>query len=153
MSGIGKYYQEIYLQDLSRSEAQDMLESLLKTESLPSDLKRLVQPHAVLPVRVGPRAIPDDIVASVTTFFLLFLTTFAGGGLLLSAMGLDMVTAFSASAASLGNIGPGFGHVGPTLTYAPLPAVAKLLLIGMMIVGRLELYTMLVLLFLWRRIK
>ena len=73
--------------------------------------------------------------------------------LALAAMGLDMVTAFSASAASLGNIGPGFGHVGPTLTYAPLPAAAKLLFVALMIVGRLELYTMLVLFFLWRRLK
>ncbi len=66
-------------------------------------------------------------------------------------MGLDMVSAFSASAACIGNIGPGFGVVGPTQTYAPLPDLAKLLLIVLMIVGRLELYTVLVLLFLWRR--
>ena len=124
---------------------------MIVAKKLATDLKRLVQPRAVFPVRVGLRAIPDDIVTSVTTFFLLFLAVFATGGLLLSAMGLDMVTAFSASAASLGNIGPGFGHVGPTLTYAPLPAAAKLLLVVMMLVGRLEVYTLLVLLFLWRR--
>jgi trk system potassium uptake protein TrkH len=66
-------------------------------------------------------------------------------------MGLDFVSAFSASATCIGNIGPGFGLVGPTHTFAPLPDLAKLLLVGMMIVGRLELYTVLVLLFLWRR--
>jgi len=65
-------------------------------------------------------------------------------------MGVDPESAFSASAACLGNIGPGFGAVGPTMTYAPLPAVAKLLLSALMIVGRLELYTILVLLFLKR---
>jgi trk system potassium uptake protein TrkH len=126
---------------------------MIVAKKLISDLKRLVQPHAVLPVRVGKRAIPEEIVTSVTTFFLLFLTSFAAGGLLLSLMGLDMVTAFSASAASLGNIGPGFALVGPTQTYAPLPAPAKLLLVALMLVGRLELYTMLVLVFLWRRFK
>ena len=125
---------------------------MIVAKKLITDLKRLVQPRAVLPVRVGKRAIPDDVVTSVTTFFLLFLATFAAGGLVLAAMGLDMVTAFSASAASLGNIGPGFGHVGPTLSYAPLPAAAKLVLVVLMIVGRLELYTMLVLPFLWRRV-
>jgi trk system potassium uptake protein TrkH len=66
-------------------------------------------------------------------------------------MGLDFVSAFSASAACIGNIGPGFGQVGPTHTFAPLPDPAKLMLAGLMIVGRLELYTVLVLLFFWRR--
>ena len=98
---------------------------MIVAKKLISDLQRLVQPHAVLPVRIGRRAIPEEIVTSVTTFFLLFLTSFACGGLLLSMMGLDMVTAFSASAASLGNIGPGFAAVGPTQTYAPLPAPAR----------------------------
>jgi len=126
---------------------------MIVTKKLISDLKRLVQPHAVLPVRIGARAIPDEIVTSVTTFFLLFLACFAAGGLVLAMMGLDMVTAFSASAASLGNVGPGFAVVGPTQTYAPLPAPAKLVLVALMLVGRLELYTMLVLLFLWRRFK
>ena len=126
---------------------------MIVAKKLIVDLKRLVQPHAILPVRVGRRAIPEDVVTSVTTFFLLFLTTFAAGGLVLSMMGLDMVSAFSASAASLGNIGPGFNLVGPTQTYAPLPVPAKIVLVVMMIVGRLELYTMLVLIFLWKRVK
>ena len=124
---------------------------MIVAKKLIVDLKRMLQPHAVLPVRIGPRAIPDDVVTSVTTFFILFLTLFAGGGLLLSLMGLDFVSAFSASAACIGNIGPGFGAVGPTHTFAPLPDLAKLLLVGLMIVGRLELYTVLVLLFMWRR--
>jgi len=126
---------------------------MIVAKKLIVDLRRLLQPHAVLPVRIGPRAIPDEVVTSVTTFFILFLTLFAGGGLLLSLMGLDFVSAFSASAACIGNIGPGFGLVGPTQTYAPLPDLAKLLLVVLMIVGRLELYTVLMLLFLWRRTK
>jgi trk system potassium uptake protein TrkH len=124
---------------------------MIVAKKLIVDLKRLLQPHAVLPVRIGPRAIPDEVVTSVTTFFILFLTLFAAGGLLLGLMGMDFVSAFSASAACIGNIGPGFGLVGPTQTYALLPDPAKLLLVGLMIVGRLELYTVLVLLFFWRR--
>ncbi len=114
------------------------------------DIRRLVQPHAVLPVRVGARAIPEGIVTSVTSFVLLFVALFAAGGLLLTLMGIDPATAFSASAACLGNVGPGLGDVGPTATYAPLPAPAKLLLAALMIVGRLELYTVLVLVFVLR---
>ena len=122
---------------------------LIVTKKIAVDLKRLVRPHAVLPLRVGD-AIPDDVVSAVTTFFVLFLVLFAAGGLALTMMGLDPESAFSASAACLGNIGPGFGSVGPTMTYAPLPAAAKLMLAVLMIVGRLELYTVLVLLFLKR---
>ena len=115
------------------------------------DLKRMLQPHAVLPVRVGNKAIPEDDVTSVTTYFILFLSLFAIGGLLLTGLGLDMVSAFSASATCLGNIGPGFGVVGPAETFVGLPAAAKLILAALMIVGRLELYTVLVTLFLARR--
>ena len=114
------------------------------------DLRGLIQPHAVLPVRMGRKAIPQEVVTSVTTFLILFLALFALGGLLLSLMGLDPVTAFSASAASIGNIGPAFGAVGPAENYASLPAPAKLVLVSLMVVGRLELYTVLVLLFLRR---
>jgi len=124
---------------------------MIVAKKLAVDLKRMLQPHAVLPVRIGALAVPEEVVASVTTFFILFLALFAGGGLLLGLMGLDPLSAFSASAACLGNIGPGFGQVGPTHTFAPLPDAAKLLLAGLMIVGRLELYTVLVLVFLWRR--
>jgi trk system potassium uptake protein TrkH len=126
---------------------------MIVAKKLGTDLKRLVQPYAVLPVRVGKRAIPDDVVTSVTTFFILFLVCFAAGGLLLGLMGLDLVSAFSASAACLGNIGPGLGDVGPVQNYAALPAPAKLILLVLMIVGRLELYTMLVLIYLWRGLK
>lgn len=128
-----------------------VVRALIVCKKLAADLRRLVQPSAVLPVRVGPRAIPEEVVTSVTTFVLMFVTVFAVGGLVLAMFGLDLVTAYSASAACLGNIGPGFGLVGPTQTYAPLPAPAKLVLLCMMIVGRLELYTVFVTLFLSRR--
>jgi trk system potassium uptake protein TrkH len=126
---------------------------MIVAKKLAIDLKRLVQPYAVLPVRVGKRAIPEEVVTSVTTFFILFLACFGLGGLLLSSMGIDMISAFSASAACLGNIGPGFGAVGPTANYAALPAAAKLVLLVLMLVGRLELYTMLVLVYIWRGIR
>lgn len=125
---------------------------LIAAKKVAMDLKQMAQPNAVLPVRVGRRAIPDNVVASVMTFLILFLALFAAGGVVLGGLGLDMVTAFSASATCLGNIGPGFVGVGPAMNYAHLPLMAKLLLTGFMIVGRLELYTMLVILFLSRRL-
>jgi trk system potassium uptake protein TrkH len=129
-----------------------VVRAMIVVKKLVVDLKRLVQPNAVLPVRIGRRAIPEEVVTSVTTFLILFMTLFAAGGLLLAMLGLDLVSAYSASAACLGNIGPGFGLVGPTESYAPLPAAAKLVLVAMMIVGRLELYTVLVTLYISRRL-
>ncbi len=124
---------------------------LIVVQKVAVDLRRMVRPHAMLPLRIGDKAIPEDVVSAVTTFFLLFLVLFTAGGMLLTLMGVDALSAFSASAACLGNIGPGFGAVGPTMNYAALPGLAKLLLALMMIVGRLELYTILVLFFLRRR--
>ena len=129
---------------------------MIVLRKLVSDLKRILRPHAVIPVRLGQRAIPEEIVTSVTTFFILFLSLFALGGLILSLLGYDMITAFSAAAACLGNIGPGFNLVGPTKNFAFFGAPAKLVLMAMMIIGRLELYTILVMLFVrprWRRRK
>ncbi len=112
-----------------------------------ADLKRILRPHAVIPVRLGTRAVPDSVVTSVTTFLILFLSLFAAGGLILSLMGHDMITAFAASAACLGNVGPGFGMVGPEQNYAFFEPQAKVVLMSLMIIGRLELYTILVILF------
>ena len=129
-----------------------VVRAMIVVKKLVVDLKRLVQPNAVLPVRIGRRAIPEEVVTSVTTFLILFVTLFAAGGLVLAMLGLDLVSAYSASAACLGNIGPGFGLVGPVESYAPLPVTAKLVLVAMMIVGRLELYTVLVTLYISRRL-
>jgi len=128
-----------------------VVRNVIVFRKLSTDLRRKIHPHAVLPVRLGARAIPDDVVASVTTFFILFLTLFTAGGLALVLLGLDPLTSFSASATCLGNVGPGFGIVGPDRTFAPLPVAAKLILVAEMLIGRLEIYTILILLFLRRR--
>ena len=125
---------------------------LIVFKKLGVELKRFLQPRGVFPVRVGRRAIPDDVVSQVTTFFLLFLALFVAGGLLLSMSGLDPVSAFSASATCLANVGPGFADVGPAHTMSQLPIVSKLILIALMITGRLELYTMLLALYLFRKL-
>ena len=135
----------------STSGSVKVVRILIVVKKVAVDLRRMVRPHAMLPLRVGRKAIPEDVVSAVTTFFLLFLVLFIAGGLLLTMMGLDVLSAFAASAACLGNVGPSFGAVGPTMNYSALPGPAKLLLALMMIVGRLELYTILVLFFLRRR--
>ena len=129
-----------------------VVRSLIVLKKLAVDLKRLLRPHAVLIVRVGNRSIPEDVVTSVTTFMLLFLGLFAAGGLTLGFLGVDLVTAFSASASCVANVGPGLAGVGPMTNYGHFPGAVKLVLAALMITGRLELYTILVLLFIrWRR--
>lgn len=117
------------------------------------ELRRLVHPRLVAPVRLGGRTVERQVVSSIFSFLGLYLGAFVLTGLLLAAMGIGLVEAFSAAIACLGNIGPGLGAVGPAGHYAHLPDMAKWLLALAMIVGRLEIYTVLVLLVpdFWRR--
>lgn len=109
------------------------------------ELRRLIHPRAVLPVKLQGRAVPDEVLTSVWGFFILFIVLFVVASAILAAMGLDLTTAFMAVAATIGNIGPGLGQVGPTDNYAHLPQAAKVILILCMVLGRLEVYTVFIL--------
>ena len=110
-----------------------------------TELRRLVHPRLVAPVKLGGRSVDRQIVDAVWAFMALYLATFLVVGIALAAMGVDFTTSFFASIACLGNIGPGLGEVGPVGNYANLPLAGKWLLSAAMIVGRLEVYTVLVL--------
>ena len=110
------------------------------------EITRLVHPRAVVPVRLGNNPVPREVVANVLGFFVLFMLVFVVGVLVMAEMGLDMATSFGSVAASLGNIGPGLGGVGPTDNYAAIPAAGKWFLTLLMLMGRLEIYTVIVLL-------
>jgi len=111
-----------------------------------SEFTRLLHPYAVVPVRMNMAAVPREVVTNVLGFFVLYIFLFGLGTFAMALCGLDMPTAFGATAATLGNIGPGLGDVGPTDNYAHLPKVAKWILSLLMLIGRLELFTVLVLL-------
>ncbi|HHL40234.1 MAG TPA: TrkH family potassium uptake protein [Deltaproteobacteria bacterium] len=110
------------------------------------EIYRLIHPHAVAPVKLGGKVIPPEVVSAVMGFTFLYITVFMVTSLLLTALGLDILTAISSSAATLGNIGPGLAAAGPASNYAAVPEPGKWLLIFNMLLGRLELYTLLVLL-------
>jgi len=115
-------------------------------EALRVYLLRMPRPNTVVPLRYGSKPLPDAVVFSVMSYFFLFFMTFALGAIILSMLGLDSLTAWSGAASAVANVGPGLGEViGPTGTYQPLPNVAKWMLMGGMIVGRLEIVTALVL--------
>lgn len=109
------------------------------------ELRRSIHPNAVLPVKFNGKSVPQEIIYKVMAFFLMYILIFALGVLLLSALGLNFETSVGASIASLGNIGPGIGLVGPIHNYAFLPDAAKWLLTMLMMLGRLELFTVLML--------
>lgn len=108
------------------------------------EIKQIVHPRAVLPIRIGDKTIGPDIQRTVLSFFILYLIIFGLGALIISTMGYDLESAIGASIACLGTIGPGLGEFGPTENYAHLPYFGKWVLIILMMVGRLEIFTVLV---------
>lgn len=110
-------------------------------------LKRIFYRNGVFPIRYGQAPVADDVVASVLGYLFLYFATFLVAGVLLNAMGLDLRTAFSASISCLSNSGPGLGPVvGPASNYSGLPDPAIWVLTLVMLLGRLEILTVLVLL-------
>jgi len=117
------------------------------------ELFTLIHPHAVSRIKIDGRSVPDDVVRSVLGFLALYLGLFAFSSVLLAGLGVDFITAFAAVATTIGNVGPGFGMVGPVENFAAIPVLGKWLLIWCMLLGRLEIYTVIILLVpeFWRK--
>ena len=117
------------------------------------ELFRLIHPKAVSPVKFGRRKVPDEVLSGVMGFSILWLSLMMVSSLLVAATGVDVMTSFTSVLASIGNIGPGLGLVGPTDNYADIPTAAKWVLIVCQLLGRLEIYTVMVLLVpeFWRK--
>jgi trk system potassium uptake protein TrkH len=109
------------------------------------ELRRILHPRAVLPVKLGGRVVPEHILRDVQVFMLFYLLTFAVGAAVVVFFGADLVTGLTASIACLGNIGPGFDAVGPMANFAHLHPVSRVALTLEMWIGRLEVMTVLVL--------
>jgi len=119
-----------------------------------TQIKKLIHPSGAFQARYNGRVLPRDISMSVMSFFFMFACTFALAALALSFTGLDFMTSLSGVAATLSNVGPGLGPViAPGSTYQPLPETAKWILCLCMIMGRLELFTVIVMFspYFWRR--
>ncbi len=117
------------------------------------ELFRLLHPRAVIPLRIGGIIVGRDAIGAITCFFVLYVTLFAVFSVIMGALGMDVMTAMASVAATLGNIGPGLGAVGPTDNYAAIPPAGKWVLSLCMLLGRLEIFTvfMLFLPATWRR--
>ncbi len=108
------------------------------------ELKRLVHPRAVIPVRINGKAINPEIISNVQAFFIFYILIFVFSSILLSILGMDFITSAGAVATCLGNVGPGIGTVGPVNNFSHLPDIVKWILSFLMLLGRLELFTVLI---------
>jgi len=116
------------------------------------EFKRALHPNAILPVRYNTKSISGDIVFNILGFFILYMLSFIVGALVFSMFGLDFPSAIGIAASSLGNVGPALGNFGPVNNYAALPPLGQWWASFLMLIGRLELFTVLILLtpFFWR---
>lgn len=110
------------------------------------ELRRTLHPRGVLPVKLGGRVVPEDVMRSVLVFFLFYLLIFAVCSVIVVSLGAELLTGITATIACLGNIGPGLNGVGPMANYADLHPVSKIALTAAMWIGRLEVLTVLALL-------
>lgn len=117
------------------------------------EFNRSLHPNAILPVRYNGKSVSKDIVFNILAFFILYMLLFIIGGLVFSMFQIDFESAIGLSASSLGNVGPALGDFGPVDNYASLPQLGKWWAAFMMLLGRLELFTVLILLtpFFWRK--
>ncbi|MDT0677837.1 TrkH family potassium uptake protein [Autumnicola musiva] len=117
-----------------------------------TEFKRTLHPNAILPVRFNKKSISGKIVFNILGFFILYMLAFIIGSVVLAALDLDFQTAIGGAASSLGNIGPAFGGLSPVNNFDMLPSFGKWWCAFLMLIGRLELFTVLIILtpFFWR---
>ncbi|MEX0691878.1 MAG: TrkH family potassium uptake protein [Gemmatimonadales bacterium] len=115
------------------------------TQHVFNEIRKVRHPRAVVVTRLGRQAVRPDIVLNVLAFLALYMFTHALGTVALTALGHDLITAMSASLSAMSSVGPGLGTVGPASHYGDVGSAAQLVLSALMLLGRLEFYTLLVL--------
>jgi trk system potassium uptake protein TrkH len=108
------------------------------------EFKRILHPSAIVPVRYNNKSVPSGIIYNILGFFIIYMLSFMVGALGFSMFGLDFQSALGVSASSLGNVGPSIGDYGPMGTFSQMPVLAKWWASFLMLVGRLELFTVLI---------
>ncbi len=136
----------------STSGGVKVMRHMIMIKNAMMEFKRTLHQNAIVPVRFNGKAVQNDIVFNILGFFILYMLSFIIGAVVLAFMGLDFVTSIGASASSIGNVGPAFGAVGPINNFDVLPPAAKWWCSFLMLIGRLELFTVLIILtpFFWR---
>jgi trk system potassium uptake protein TrkH len=118
---------------------------LILFKNIRIEFKKMSHPLAVFPLKIGSKVVSSEIVYKVLAFLILYIIIFSVGSLLLTMVGLDMESALGAVATSMGGIGPGLGIVGPVNNFFAIPVAGKWILSFLMLLGRLELFSVLIL--------
>jgi trk system potassium uptake protein TrkH len=118
---------------------------LIMSKNNRMELRRHIHPNAFIPVRLNNKVIPQTLVYNVLVFVTLYFLIICLSAIVISLMGYDIISSFGTAAAMLGNIGPGLGDLGPFTTYAALPVAGKWFMCILMVLGRLEIMTVLIL--------
>ncbi|PCI06999.1 MAG: potassium transporter [Flavobacteriaceae bacterium] len=137
----------------STSGGVKIVRHIIMIKSSILELKKLLHPSAIIPVRYGGKAVHQNIVFNILSFFVLYMLIFILSTVALTFLGLDFMSALGAAASSLGNIGPALGSLSPVDNYASLSDGAKWFCSFLMLIGRLELFTVLILLtpYFWKK--
>jgi trk system potassium uptake protein TrkH len=129
----------------STAGGMKQVRALLSFKQARREIHHIIHPHAVSSIRLGDRVLPKELLGSVWGFIFLFLVAWTFATLGLAALGVDPVTAASTAISAMSNVGPALGEAGPAENFASLPAAGKWILTFCMLLGRLEVYTVLVL--------
>lgn len=119
-----------------------MARHLLIIKNIRNIFVKLIHPNAITQVKLNRKPVPDKINMSIISFIMLYFFIFISGSVIIVLTGVDPVTSASSVAATLGNIGPGLGLIGPMSSYAEMPEISKLIFTLLMIIGRLEITTL-----------
>jgi trk system potassium uptake protein TrkH len=129
----------------STSGGIKMFRHMILFRAVGREIRQSVHPRAVLPLRVGNRVIDPNVSRKVLSFFILYMLLFLTGAAILTTQGIHIQDALTLSMASIGNIGPAIGQYGPAGNYASLPELGKWAMAALMLIGRLELFTVMAL--------
>lgn len=130
----------------STAGGMKVIRILIILKLIKREVSKIFHPRALIPIKVGGKVVSNEVIARINSFLALHLVIFVIGVLVVSLEGVDMVTSISSVSATINNIGPGFGAVGPTMTFADYSIFTKLFLSLVMLLGRLEHFTIIALL-------
>ena len=129
----------------STTGALKLIRTIVIVKYLRLEMKKMLHPNGVFLLRIGNKILKDNVVKNTLGFYLFYIFIFGFCAIILSILGLDLTTSLTASAASIGNIGPGLASIGPNENWGHFPAIAKWICSFCMLLGRLEIFTVLIL--------
>jgi len=129
----------------STTGALKLIRTIVVIKYLTLEMKKMLHPKGVFLLTIGDKILKDNVVKNTLGFYLFYIFIFGFCSIILSILGLDLITSLTASAASIGNIGPGLASIGPNENWGHFPALAKWICSFCMLLGRLEIFTVLIL--------